>query len=1091
MKFQLLFFVELVSYGVIAQSLSDNTIKFLAMGDWGTQTSSGKRRLLVDEPLKDNNQRRKLQQNNNIGSKNIYNANTNNYNNNKNNGNYNNNNKNNGGEYWSVLVAKAMANYASKYPADFLIALGDNFYNSGVTSISDSLWTLFYNNVYNYDSLQIPWYAIFGNHDYGSNKVAGSIQAQIDYGTYKMDNRWHAGHCYLQSFTVPNTTTTLDIIFIDTNLIAPEETYMTSTTSGITEAQQSARRTAQLECMESYLAQSEASYLIVAGHYPIFSTGKNSPGDMTSMVEAVYPLLEKYNVDMYLCGHDHILEHLEYTTASGSKMDFIISGAGGKPEHQLTHGISSDANMMFAAATGGFAFFEITTNEMIVKLLDYTGSVIYQMTRPQSRVLIVDYEENENEDEDQYVEDEDIEESYNSNSSSNDDEVTETDDDTSLSYDNNQSNSQSSTLDEPSSEIFTNNQTLINETQILTNELLNQMSMRNSFIFGMNKLEMTEISILVVCLLALLILVFVVTSPRFTRPIGKKMKVFNPNDESINSNNSNIHKSKSTMKSTMNNDITKSKSSESKKNSNNITNVFDNKEDEEDGSSTSNNNTTLKNYTTASNGSAAGKPDNQLSNGITSDATSMFAAATGGFAFAEVSDTGISVNMVNSAGAVLYNMYRARQRVVFSSATELGSAEKSSSSNNNNNVKNEADQSSGNNKNQNANNNNNGQEQEQENSARTQYMNSYLTNAVMKELVEVGVLVSCIAAFIVIVGVLAAPRFNRTTAITKSVRKLTTPMDVDPATVDVESGWNKPRRGGGGGGGGVSKSSGQVKPAAVHMEESIRSAASTSATPAIVSSASLSPSSRVKLSTRRGKVMQTKFTNGATTTMNNLHESNELRRPTSEAIADAIAETAKRLEKLGAPVFPAQNQLPVIHLRSSQLSHLPTPTPLSLPKFSSSAEEISTVSSSSFSQSNVNTPAVKKNKDLTVLYSYELLNRAAYGSLDRLWYMNAECILLHKTGVTNRSVLTRLQYYLFCIAPLPHPTFPCLDGYSLFSKFRGDFLNVDLKISVSQPFTYFMGKFQNVHGSSFSKMQNGIQEIFVFEVAIPTAVIFF
>eukprot|EP01036_Dinobryon_divergens_P039010 gene39010-51306_t len=411
-----------------------------------------------------------------------------------------------------------MANYASKYPADFLIALGDNFYNSGVTSISDSLWTLFYNNVYNYDSLQIPWYAIFGNHDYGSNKGTGSTQAQIDYGTYKLDNRWNAGHCYMQSYTVPNSDATMDMVYIDSTLIAPEETYMTSTASGISSSTQSYRKNAQLQCLEHYLSNSTAQYLIVAGHYPIFSTGKNSPGDMTSMVEAVYPLLEKYNVDMYLCGHDHRLEHLSYKTASGGTMDFIVSGA-------------------------------------------------------------------------------------------------------------------------------------------------------------------------------------------------------------------------------------------------------------------------------------AGKPDNQLSNGITSDATSMFAAATGGFAFAEVSDTGISVNMVNSAGAVLYNMYRARQRVVFSSATELGSAEKSSSSNNNNNVKNEADQSSGNNKNQNANNNNNGQEQEQENSARTQYMNSYLTNAVMKELVEVGVLVSCIAAFIVIVGVLAAPRFNRTTAITKSVRKLTTPMDVDPATVDVESGWNKPRGG--------------------------------------------------------------------------------------------------------------------------------------------------------------------------------------------------------------------------------------------------------------------------------------------------------
>ena len=36
--------------------------------------------------------------------------------------------------------------------------------------------------------------------------------------------------------------------------------------------------------------------------------GKNSPGDMTSMVEAMLPMFTKYNVDMYFAGHDHRLE---------------------------------------------------------------------------------------------------------------------------------------------------------------------------------------------------------------------------------------------------------------------------------------------------------------------------------------------------------------------------------------------------------------------------------------------------------------------------------------------------------------------------------------------------------------------------------------------------------------------------------------------------------------------------------------------------------------------------------------------------------------------------------------------------------------
>jgi len=351
---------------------SKSTLDFLVMGDWGTFTArsgNGKRLLFEqDEEVEDFNML------NNNGNAN---------NNNKNNNNANNNNNNNN-EYWSVLVAKAMASYASSKPADFLLALGDNFYSNGVSSVTDSLWTQVYTNVYNYDSLQIPWYAVFGNHDYGSNKGLGSLQAQIDFGEQGYDNRWHAGYCYKQSFSVPESATTVDIVFIDTTLIAPEETYVTSSSAGVSQQSQQQKIQEQLSCLEYYLASSTASFLVVAGHYPIFSTGKNSPGDVTTLVENLYPILEKYKVDVYFCGHDHLLQHLQYSS-EGSTMDFVISGAAGKPDNSLTSGITSSADMKFAVATGGFVFTSVTPGEMVMDFVDYTGAVIYSTTRAQTR----------------------------------------------------------------------------------------------------------------------------------------------------------------------------------------------------------------------------------------------------------------------------------------------------------------------------------------------------------------------------------------------------------------------------------------------------------------------------------------------------------------------------------------------------------------------------------------------------------------------------------------------------------------------------------------------------------------------------------
>lgn len=51
------------------------------------------------------------------------------------------------------------------------------------------------------------------------------------------------------------------------------------------------------------------TWLIVVGHYPIFSRGEH--GDISELKEYLLPLLIKYKVNAYICGHDHISEHLQ------------------------------------------------------------------------------------------------------------------------------------------------------------------------------------------------------------------------------------------------------------------------------------------------------------------------------------------------------------------------------------------------------------------------------------------------------------------------------------------------------------------------------------------------------------------------------------------------------------------------------------------------------------------------------------------------------------------------------------------------------------------------------------------------------------
>ena len=65
-----------------------------------------------------------------------------------------------------------------------------------------------------------------------------------------------------------------------------------------------------IRLLESELSNADKSdWKIVFGHYPCHSGGHY--GGFDSIREKVLPIMKKYNVDMYLAGHDHNLQHWE------------------------------------------------------------------------------------------------------------------------------------------------------------------------------------------------------------------------------------------------------------------------------------------------------------------------------------------------------------------------------------------------------------------------------------------------------------------------------------------------------------------------------------------------------------------------------------------------------------------------------------------------------------------------------------------------------------------------------------------------------------------------------------------------------------
>jgi len=133
------------------------SLNFLVVGDWGKGgiygdiTSGGGGYELSVGPDPDDDTR------NTIGYRQLENKDNN-----------NNNNKNSNSQKvtytYQVAVAKAMASWAKYYQASFVVGLGDNFYNDGVSSTTDSMWITHWKYVYTqkYNSLQVPWYTVLG-----------------------------------------------------------------------------------------------------------------------------------------------------------------------------------------------------------------------------------------------------------------------------------------------------------------------------------------------------------------------------------------------------------------------------------------------------------------------------------------------------------------------------------------------------------------------------------------------------------------------------------------------------------------------------------------------------------------------------------------------------------------------------------------------------------------------------------------------------------------------------------------------------------------------------------------------------------------
>ncbi len=262
------------------------------------------------------------------------------------------------GYYNQQNVADRMDEVAEALDAEFVIALGDNFYPNGVASIDDPNWVASFEDIYKGYHLEIPWHVVLGNHDY-----RGNPQAQIDY-TNK-SQRWNMPSRYYDyDFTDEDTGLNVHFLFLDTcpfeKKYYTEEAYVNVKTQDSTQ---------QIKWIDSIItSKPKVDWTIFSGHHPLYSGGKRIE-DTEQIRNSLQPILKRSNADVYFAGHEHDLQYIK----PQGKTHHFISGAGSEVRKTgMIDGISK-----FAASVQGFMAVSITKSQMLVQVINYKGNVIY------------------------------------------------------------------------------------------------------------------------------------------------------------------------------------------------------------------------------------------------------------------------------------------------------------------------------------------------------------------------------------------------------------------------------------------------------------------------------------------------------------------------------------------------------------------------------------------------------------------------------------------------------------------------------------------------------------------------------------------
>jgi tartrate-resistant acid phosphatase type 5 len=269
-----------------------------------------------------------------------------------------------------ISVANAMKGWASanSIRPDALLMLGDNFYGEMPDGVNSGRWIRQFEQMYPSSFFPGPAYAVLGNHDYETFR-GNKVETELAYA--KQSSRWTMpGHWY--GVKLPKENPLLTLICLDSNFPGSKGFDLWPWSFVLTRQQHDE----QQRWLEAELEKPRSTpFLALVAHHPLYSNGKHR--DNPTLIAEWDSLLRRHKVDLYLSGHDHDLQHLEF---KGHPTSFVISGGGGAELVGWTTPPRDRGPWGLRAI--GFTDLQISKEELVVRHIGKDATVLYEFKKP-------------------------------------------------------------------------------------------------------------------------------------------------------------------------------------------------------------------------------------------------------------------------------------------------------------------------------------------------------------------------------------------------------------------------------------------------------------------------------------------------------------------------------------------------------------------------------------------------------------------------------------------------------------------------------------------------------------------------------------